>query len=223
MKVSSILLSAILIINITSCQGKPNAGIIGKLYSGSDAFGGNVYYYLLPSGKVIKGCPRGGLESFDFAAACTAMPSSCGSYTKTGTTFNINWSDNRKQTGKVQANGDIDIDGSLIGEMQKVPSSLSASYDFGVITSTISVAEKTKFNADGTFQVSKVGGVTSTDGKQGAEFASGGKGKYKINGYTITMTDDKGKITTHTIYTMGKSVANPDYIGWDGNFLSKVI
>src|SRR5665647_2397940 len=108
-----------------------NHAIVGKLYSGS-SFNGNVYYYLLPSGKIILGCPTGGLENFDLNAYCATSPTNCGTYTKNGGTFNISWNDNRKLTGKISANGDIDINGSLIGEMQKVPNRLSASYDFSV-------------------------------------------------------------------------------------------
>lgn len=194
---------------------------IGKLYSGS-SFNGNVYYYMLPSGKLIKGCPRGGMENFDFNAACAQSPGICGNYSIIGQSFNIIWNDNRKQSGKISPNGDIDIDGSLIGEMHKVPNTLSASYDFGVILGGTSVAETTTFHSDGTFVVKKVGGVDTGDGKNSSEFSSIHSGKYRINGFTITMTENAGKVNSHTIYSIDKETANPDYLGWDGNFLTKI-
>jgi len=196
-----------------------NYATVGKLYSGSSV-NGNVYYYLLPSGKIIFGCPTGGLENFNLNAYCTTSPTNCGTYIKNGSTLNIKWNDRNVQTGKLSANGDIEINGSLIGEMQKVPNRLSASYDFSVNIGGTSIAETTKFNDDGTFLVSRVGGVDSGDGQNSAEWNSSHSGKYKINGYTISMMENNGKITSHTIYSMDK-VANPDYLGWDGNFLSK--
>ncbi len=196
-----------------------NYATIGKLYSGSSV-NGNVYYYVLPSGKIIFGCPTGGLENFNLKLYCSTSPTSCGTYVKNGGTVNIKWNDNHEQIGKISANGDIEINGSLIGEMQKVPNRLSASYDFGVNIGGTSIAETTKFNDDGTFLVSRVGGVDSGDGQNSSEWNSSHSGKYKINGYTITMMENNGKITSHTIYSMDK-IANPDYLGWDGNFLSK--
>ncbi len=195
-------------------------GTIGKLYSGS-SFNGNVYYYFMPSGQVVLGCPRGGLENFNVNNYCTSNPSSCGTFSKTGSTLNIKWKNGGVRTGKIQANGDIDIDGSLIGVMEKVPVKLSALYDFGIIMTGVSVDETTKFNLDGTYSINKVGGVESTDGKNGAEWNNNNSGKYKINGYTITMMENGGKTTFHTIYTMEKGNPNPDFLGWDGNFLSK--
>lgn len=200
-------------------QNKSN-GALGKLYSGS-SFNGNVYYYFMPSGKLILGCPRGGLENFDVNSYCSSSPNSCGTYTKTASILNIRWTNGGTRTGKIKANGDIDIDGSLIGEMQKVPVKLSATYDFGIIMTGVSVAEITKFNLDGTYSINKVGGVESLDGKNGTEWNNNNSGKYKISGYTITMTENNGRTTFHTIYTMEKGVANPDFLGWDGNFLSK--
>ena len=193
-------------------------GAVGKLYSGS-SFNGNVYYYFMPSGQVVLGCPRGGLENFDANSYCLSSPNSCGTYTKTASILNIRWTNGGTRTGKIKANGDIDIDGSLIGEMQKVPVKLSATYDFGMIMTGVSVAEITKFNLDGTYSINKVGGVEH--GKNGAEWNNNNNGKYKINGYTITMMENNGKTTFHTIYTMEKGAANPDFLGWDGNFLSK--
>ena len=191
---------------------------IGKLYSGS-SFNGNVYYYFMPSGQVILGCPTGGLENFNVNSFCASSPNSCGTYSKTASTLNIRWKDGGTRTGKIKPNGDIDIDGSLIGEMQKVPVKLSAAYDFGIIMTGVSVAEITKFNTDGTYTINRVGGVEH--GSNGAEWNTNSNGKYKINGYTITMMGNDGKTTVHTIYTMDKAVANPDFLGWDGNFLSK--
>jgi hypothetical protein len=209
--------------NITITNNQPirqnkNNGAVGKLYSGS-GFNGNVYYYFMPSGQVVLGCPRGGLENFNVNTFCTSSPNSCGTYLKTASTLNIKWKNGGTRTGKIKANGDIDIDASLIGEMRKVSVKLSAAYDFGIIMTGVSVAETTKFNLDGTYSVIKVGGVEH--GNNGAEWNTNSKGKYKINGYTITMTENDGRTTFHTIYTMEKGVANPDFLGWDGNFLSK--
>ncbi len=195
-------------------------GAVGKLYSGS-SFNGNVYYYFMPSGQVVLGCPKGGLENFNVNCFCTTNLNNCSTYSKAGSTINKRWKNGGIRTGKIKANGDIDIDASLIGEMQKVPVKLSAAYDFGIIMTGVSVAETTKFNLDGTYSVYKVGGVESKDGKNGAEWITNNNGKYKINGYTITMIGNDGKTTFHTIYTMEKGVPNPDFLGWDGNFLSK--
>lgn len=196
-----------------------NDTIAGNLYSGYSV-NGNVYYYMLSSGKIMYGCPTGGLENFDFNANCAARPDICGTYTKDGATLNIRWNNNNTRTGKIAANGDIDIDGSLIGEMKKVPDRLSASYDFSVNMGGTSIAETTKFNGDGTFLVSRVGGVDSGDGQNSAEWNSSHSGKYSISGYTITMIENNGNITKHTIYSTD-GAANPDMLGWDGNFLSK--
>ena len=217
---NSKILPATKTINKTQLKQANILGVVGRLYSGS-SFYGNVYYYLMTAGQVILGCPRGGLENFNDNKFCETNQNSCGTYTKSGGSLKIKWKNGSTRTGKIKANGDIDIDGSLIGEMQKVPVKLSAAYDFGVIMTGVSVAETTKFNLDGTYTVNKVGGVESRDGKNGAEWTKNKSGKYKINGFTITMIRNDGKTTSHTIYSMEKGIANPDYLGWDGNFLTK--
>src|SRR5665647_1920035 len=196
-----------------------NYATVGKLYSGSSV-NGNVYYYLLPSGQIIFGCPTGGLENFDLNTFCATSTANCGTYTKSGGILNIRWNDNHEQTGKLSANGDIEINGSLIGEMQKVPNRLSASYNFSVNMGGTSIAETNKFNGDGTFEVERAGGVDNNDGQNSTEWNSSHSGKYSISGYTITMIENNGNITKHTIYSID-GAANPDMLGWDGNFLSK--
>jgi hypothetical protein len=198
---------------------KPVTGM-GKLYSGSSAIGGSVYYYMYPSGQIVLGCPVGGLESFNFNAFCTARSGTCGVYTRAGNAFTITWNSGNSVKGNLKPNGDIDINGSLIGEVKMVPNRLSANYEFTASLSGMSVAEVTSFKDDGTYEIKRVSGYDNNDGRNSAEWQSAQKGSYKINGYTITMTDQGGKVKKHTIYALDVS-KSPDFLGWDGNFLAK--
>jgi hypothetical protein len=193
---------------------------IGKLYSGSSPQGGTVYYLLYPSGQIIMGCPRGGLENFNFNAFCSAGSGICGTYTTSGKTITVHWSSGNILTGKLIANGDMELNSSLVGPVIKCPARLSASYEFTASLSGLSVVEVTKFNDDGTYQLTREGGYDNNDGKNSAEWQSASKGTYNIKGYTITMTDQSGKISRHTIYALDEGKM-PGFLGWDGNFLSR--
>ena len=238
MKKINFIVFMLLVLAFSSCKTKTTSGqkdintdkekgnatsTVGELYSGSSV-NGNVYYYFLPSGKVLLSCPGGGLENFDGNNYCATYPNNCATYTKDGTMLNLKWNDNSTKTGKISANGDIEIDGTLIGLVQRVPNNLSASYEFTSNDHGISIAETTKFNSDGTFQVEHVGGIDINDGRHdgqnSAEFNSSHSGKYTISGFTITMTENNGNITNHTIYAIEKG-SNPEFLGWDGIFLSR--
>lgn len=192
----------------------------GVLYTGSSATGGSVYLYLYPSGHVVMGCPTGGLEKFNYNSFCAAGKNSCGTFTKTGSTINITWSAGYTWKGIIKPNGDMEINNSLLGPVQKVPNKLSANYEFSVNTNGASVAEVISFKDDGTYVVSRVSGYDHNDGKNSAEGQSTNKGKYVINGFTISMTDNTGKTSSYTIYALDNK-KNPDDLGWDGNFLTK--
>ena len=192
----------------------------GTLYSGSSGYGENVYYYMFPSGQIVSGCPAGGLENFNYNTYCGGRSNDCGVYSKNGNSFTITWNSGNVLKGKIMANGDIDINGSLIAPVKMIPGKLSGSYDFTFNTSKISVAETTKFKEDGTYEVAKVSGYDHNDGKYSAESQSSLKGRYTINGYTITLTDNNGKVSKYTIYALD-ATKEPDFLGWDGKFLSR--
>lgn len=200
-------------------NNRPVSGI-GILYSGSSGMGGSVYLYMYPSGHIVNGCPTGGLEKFNYNAFCATSKNSCGTYIKKGNTINIIWSSGDSWSGSIKSNGDMEINSSLYGVAKKVPSKLSSNYEFTLNSNGVSVAEVLKFKADGTFDVSRASGYDHNDGKNSAEWQSNNSGKYVINGYTITIIDNKGKSTSHTIYAL-ESTKNPDFLGWDGNYLSR--
>lgn len=213
-------LSAIAKNTNTKAISKTAVSGIGKLYSGSSAFGGNVFYYMFPSGQIVSGCPAGGLDNFNYNSYCGGGSNNCGVYNKNGNAFTITWNNGNILKGKIMANGDIDIDGSLIAPVKMIPGKLSGSYEFTINTSNISVAETTKFKDDGTYEVAKVSGYDHNDGKYSAESQSSLKGRYTIIGYTITLVDNNAKVSKHTIYALDATSA-PDFLGWDGNFLSR--
>lgn len=192
----------------------------GILYSGSTGTGGNAYLFIFPSGHIVQGCPTGGLEKFNFNTYCGSQKGSCGTFTKSGNSMNIKWTSGANWKGTIKANGDIEINNTLYGKVQRVPNKLSASYDFTLNSNGVSVAETTKFNDDGTYSISHISGYDHNDGINSAEWQSQSKGKYVITGFTITMINNAGKSTSHTIYSLD-SEKNPDFLGWDGNFLSK--
>ncbi len=193
---------------------------IGKLYTGSNGSGGNVYYYIFPSGQIMNSCPAGGLENFDYNSYCNGGNGNCGVYSKNGNVFTITWKSGYTLKGRIMANGDIDIDGSLIAPVKMIPEKLSASYEFTMNYKGTSVAETTKFKDDGTYYVAKASGYDHNDSKYSVESQSSKTGRYTINGYTITLTDNTGKVSRHTIYALD-AVKNPQYLGWDGQFLSR--
>lgn len=112
------------------------------------------------------------------------------------------------------------MNSTLYGTVKRVPNKLSASYEFSLNSTGMSIAEVTKFNEDGTYTVSRASGYDHNDGKNSAEWQSNSKGKYSINGFTISIINNAGKMNSHTIYSLD-SEKNPDYLGWDGNYLSK--
>jgi hypothetical protein len=198
---------------------KPVSGN-GTLYSGSTGTGGSAYLFIYPSGQVVQGCPTGGLEKFSFTAYCSSEKSSCGTCIKTGNAINITWNTGGNWNGIIKTNGEIEMNSTLYGKVQRVPNKLSASYEFSLNSNGMSVAETTKFNEDGTYSVTHASGYDHNDGKNSAEWLSNSKGRYIINGFTISMIDSSGKTIRHTIYSLGPE-KNPDYLGWDGNYLSK--
>jgi hypothetical protein len=198
---------------------KPVSGV-GKLYSGSTINGDNIYYYMFPSGHIVMGCPTGGLENFNYSGYCNSGKGTCGVYTKNGNTISVTWNSGNTWKGSVKPNGDIEINSSLVGPVKMIPQKLSASYEFSLSMSGASVAETTTFKDNGTYEVARSSGYDHKDGKNSAEWQSSRSGKYSISGYTITLTDNSGKVSKHTIYALD-AISNPDYLGWDGNFLSR--
>lgn len=192
----------------------------GKLYSGSSPQGGTVYYLFYPSGQVVMGCPRGGLEGFNYNAFCSAGSANCGTYSTSGKTITIRWNSGNIFTGKLKPNGDMELNSTAVGPVVMCPARLSAAYEFTANLSGLSVVEVTKFNYDGTYQLTRAGGYDHNDSKNSAEWQSASKGTYNIKGYTITMTDQSGKASKHTIYALEEGKA-PEFLGWDGNFLSR--
>jgi hypothetical protein len=192
----------------------------GKLYSGASANGGSVYYFMDPSGHIIMGCPTGGLENFNYKTYCTNNKSSCGVYNKSGNTITVTWNSGNTWKGKLNPNGDIELNSSLVGPVKMIPNKLSAKYEFTLNTKGISVAETIYFKDDGTYTVERVSGYDQNDGKNSAEWQSSLKGRYIINGYTITLTDKNSKISKYTVYAL-EATKNPEYLGWDGNFLTR--
>ena len=203
----------------TLVNTKPVSGI-GTLFSGSTGTGGSAYLMIYPSGHVVQGCPTGGLEKFSYSAYCGSGKSSCGTFVRTGNSINISWSTGGNWIGTIKANGEIEMNSTLYGKVEHVPNKLSASYEFSLNSNGVSAAETTKFNDDGTYTVSHISGYDHNDGKNSAEWQNESKGRYVINGFAITMINNAGKSTSHTIYSLGPE-KNPDYLGWDGNFLSK--
>lgn len=200
-------------------NNKPGSGN-GVLYSGSSGVGGSVYLYFYPSGQVVQGCPTGGLEKFNYNIFCGVGSNSCGTYTKSGSAIKITWNQGGDWQGTMKPNGDLEINSSLYGIVKKVPNKLSANYEFTLNSGGVSVAEVIKFKDDGSYEISRASGYDNNDGKNSTERQSNSKGKYVINGYTLTMTNNAGKVESHSIYALD-STKNPDFLGWDGNFLSK--
>jgi hypothetical protein len=192
----------------------------GVLYSGSSITGGTVYYYIYPSGQIVRGCPTGGLETFNYSAFCNSVSDACGRYTKSGNNITITWNSGTGWTGRLKPNGDMEINSSLVGPVKKVPVRIVGSYDFTINTSGMSVAETISFKDDGTYAVSRASGYDHNDRKNSAEWQSNSSGTYAINGFTITLNDKNSKTAKHTIYSLDET-KSPDYLGWDGNFLSR--
>ena len=191
----------------------------GVLYSGSTG-SGSVFYYMYPSGQIVIGCPKGGLETFNYNTFCGGGSGNCGVYSKSGNTFTVTWNGGYVGKGKIHPNGDIDYNGSLIAPVKKVPNKIKGDYEFTMNLSGMSIAEVTTFKVDGTYLVTRNSGYDHNDGKNSAEWQSAQKGVYKINGYTMTMIDNGGKISKHTIYSLDES-DSPEYLGWEGTFLAR--
>lgn len=212
-------LRSVTVTNQKNITAKTDVSGTPKFYSGSTT-GGSVYYLMYPSGQIVMGCPAGGLENFSYSSFCSGNNSNCGVYSKGGNVFAVTWNNGASFKGKIMANGDIDFNGSLIAPVSKVPAKISGNYEFTMNLGGMSIAEVTKFKEDGTYSVIRNSGYDHSDGKNSAEWESAKNGMYRINGYTITMTDNGGKVSKHTIYSLDNS-KSPDYLGWDGNFLAR--
>lgn len=193
---------------------------IGRLYFGMDGSLQSVYYYFLPDGRVIWGCPTGGLEYFNANASCTKDPSNCGTYSGSGNTLTVKWNNGETYTGTKNGNAINNINAANIVAVVQLQPKLSATYSSTYNSGGISAGQIYNFMNDESFTVQRASGYDNGDGKWSGESASNSKGSYKIEGFTLTLQYKNGKTTRHTIFGVGSS-QNPDYLGFDESILDK--
>jgi len=192
----------------------------GKLYYGLNNLLQSVYYYFMPDGKVIWGCPTGGLEYFNASASCTKDPSNCGTYSKNGNNIIVNWKNGETYTGNIKGRAIENINAANIVEVYNLQPQLSASYSSTYNSGGVSAGQTYRFMNDGSFTVQRASGFDNGDGKWSGETSNNYKGTYKIVGFTAILNYANGKVVRHTIFGIG-SAQNPAYLGLDESVLNK--
>ncbi len=175
------------------------------------------------NGRVYRGIPKGGLESFNWAAAARKEPGQCGTYTIAGNNITFKMLDGKTSSMKFARKGkDLELDGLFTSQQTKyAPNSrLNGTFEGGASVSGggsyIANVQSLKFTSSGQFQSSAIGAVSAdtTAGTVSEKSESNSSGTYRLSGNTLVLRHKDGRVTSHTVYPYdmgkGKKAINVD-------------
>jgi hypothetical protein len=155
-------------------------------------------FYFLPDGRAFRGVPAGGLERFDYDAACRGRQAHCGQYQRQGNQVVAQWNDGN--TTQLAVTGPRTLGGPKMTLYRVEPVrnlKLEGVWGFTNFVSSqgaggnvsVSSDKAIAFNRQGEFAVknfvgySAVGSVAGAGGSQDVT----GKGAYLIEGNTLVL------------------------------------
>jgi hypothetical protein len=157
---------------------------------------------LIGPGHKIALDPKQGIDPFDFAAAAKDPAQKVGTFKLEGNHLVATWSTGKTEKLEVEFDkGQFSaLDGGLItkAEAYKKNQTLAATYGGSAMTANVSSAMTLQLSADGSYTLTRLGGVSKIPGNTGiAEKME--TGKYKLSGNTLTLTAADGQMTKHTV------------------------
>lgn len=181
------------------------------------------HFAFWPDGRFYKGVPKGGLESFNFAAARRQEPSACGTYSIAGGKITFRMADGKVETHDFKrADGGFNLDGLFASRQKsyKPNQRLVGLYDGGASVtgggSYIASVKSLRFTGNGTFQGSSIGAVSANTaaGTVNGKSETADAGTYSLSGNTLVLRHNGGSVTRHTVYPYdmggGKTAINVD-------------
>ncbi len=153
--------------------------------------------------------PRGGVDPFDFAAAAKDANQKVGTFKIEGQKIVVTWTGGKIEKLDVEFDKGAfsAFDGGLTtkADAYSKDQTLVGQFAGSAQTANVSSSLTIQFAKDGTYSLSRLGGVRGTPGNNGVA-QSAETGKYQLTGNTLTMTSAAGKATKHTVLPMNTAL-----------------
>lgn len=179
------------------------------------------------SGQVARSY-GGDLEKPDFAALKAKRPGDVGVFARNGDTLTITWGDGVKMEGRLKpdSNGGFDYRSDAYAAIKPLPrgAKLEGKFTGGASSAGAYSSSVYTFAPDGGYTHNSGGSVSAStrQSKVTASANSGGGGRWKVSGTTLTLTPEAGAAETRRIhYIPMKSQASPSMLIIDGGVYTR--